>query len=237
MTIIDIVVILVLIMFAIVGWKNGVIKEVVSLAGLVLIFVIAYTFKEEIGNTLCKYLPFFNFSGNIEGLVSLNILIYQMIAFFIILCILYTIYQIVLKLSGWLQKLVNLTIILKLPSKIAGLVVGAIEGYLIIFALLLILIVPLKEIDGISESKMIPAIVHKTPIISSYTKDISNTITEIYDLADEVANEEITKNQANLKIIDTMIKYDIVSKKTVEQLQVLDKLKKVKGLDSVLEKY
>ena len=195
------------------------------------------TFKEEIGNTLCKYLPFFNFSGNIEGLVSLNILIYQMIAFFIILCILYTIYQIVLKLSGWLQKLVNLTIILKLPSKIAGLVVGAIEGYLIIFALLLILIVPLKEIDGISESKMIPTIVHNTPIISSYTKDISNTITEIYDLADEVANEEITKNQANLKIIDTMIKYDVVSKKTVEQLQVLDKLKKVKGLDSVLEKY
>lgn len=237
MTIIDIVVILVLIMFAIVGWKNGVIKEVVSLAGLVLIFVIAYTFKEEIGNTLCKYLPFFNFSGNIEGLVSLNILIYQMIAFFIILCILYTIYQIVLKLSGGLQKLVNLTIILKLPSKIAGLVVGAIEGYLIIFALLLILIVPLKEIDGISESKMIPTIVHNTPIISSYTKDISNTITEIYDLADEVANEEITKNQANLKIIDTMIKYDVVSKKTVEQLQVLDKLKKVKGLDSVLEKY
>lgn len=237
MTIIDIVVILVLIMFAIVGWKNGVIKEVVSLAGLVLIFVIAYTFKEEIGNTLCKYLPFFNFSGNIEGLVSLNILIYQMIAFFIILCILYTIYQIVLKLSGGLQKLVNLTIILKLPSKIAGLVVGAIEGYLIIFALLLILIVPLKEIDGISESKMIPIIVHNTPIISSYTKDISNTITEIYDLADEVANEEITKNQANLKIIDTMIKYDVVSKKTVEQLQVLDKLKKVKGLDSILEKY
>ena len=84
---------------------------------------------------------------------------------------------------------------------------------------------------------MIPTIVHKTPIISSYTKEISNTITEIYDLADEVANEEITKNQANLKIIDTMIKYDIVSKKTVEQLQVLDKLKKVKGLDSVLEKY
>ena len=84
---------------------------------------------------------------------------------------------------------------------------------------------------------MIPTIVHNTPIISSYTKDISNTITEIYDLADEVANEEITKNQANLKIIDTMIKYDVVSKKTVEQLQVLDKLKKVKGLDSILEKY
>lgn len=237
MTIIDITVILVLIMFAIVGWKNGVIKEVVSLTGLVLIFVIAYTFKEEIGNTLCKYLPFFEFSGSIEGLVSLNILIYQMIAFFIILCILYTIYQIVLKLSGWLQKLVNLTIILKLPSKIGGLIVGALEGYLIVFALLLILIIPLKNVKGISESKMIPTIIHKTPVISTYTKDISNTITEIYDLADDVANEEITKNQANLKIIDTMIKYDVVSKKTVEQLQVLDKLKKVKGLDSILEKY
>ena len=49
--------------------------------------------------------------------------------------------------------------------------------------------------------------------------------------------EEISINKANLEIIDTMIKYDVVSKKTVEQLVVLDKLKKVKGLDKVLEKY
>ena len=56
-------------------------------------------------------------------------------------------------------------------------------------------------------------------------------------MVEDLEKEEISINKANLEIIDTMIKYDVVSKKTVEQLQVLDKLKKVKGLDSVLEKY
>lgn len=237
MTIIDIGIILVLIIFTIAGWKNGVIKEAVSLVGLILIFIIAYTFKDELGNTLCKFLPFFEFSGNIKGLVSLNILIYQMIGFLVIYSVLYTIYQIVLKLSGVLQKLVNLTIILALPSKIGGAIVGFLQGYLMIFILLMIALVPLKNFTIVSESKLTNAIVHKTPLVSLYTRDISNTITDIYKLADKLANEELTVNQANLEIIDTMIEYNVVSKKTVEQLQVLDKLDKVKGLDKVLKKY
>lgn len=237
MNIIDIGIVLVLIMFAIAGWKKGVIKETVSVVGLIVVFIIAYTFKEQLGNILCKYLPFFNFSGNIEGLVSLNILLYQLIAFIIIFSVLYAIYQIILKLSGVLQKLVNLTIILALPSKLGGLLVGLLEGYLIIFAILMFAIVPLKNVPLIADSEMINTIVHKTPLLSSYTKDISNTILDVYELADAVTSEEITTNEANLEIIDTMIKYDVVSKKTVEQLEVLDKLKQVKGLDSVLRKY
>ena len=34
-----------------------------------------------------------------------------------------------------------------------------------------------------------------------------------------------------------MIKYKIVSKKTIEQLIVLEKLETVKGLEEILEKY
>lgn len=237
MNIIDIGIILILIMFAIVGWKQGVIKEAVSLVGLIVIFVIAFTFKEEIGNVLCKYLPFFEFGGNIKGLISLNIFIYQLIGFILIYSVLYAIYQIILKVSGILQKLVNWTIILALPSKLGGAIIGILEGYIIIFALLMVLLVPLKDFKFVSESKMANSIVHKTPILSTYTKDISNTINDIYRLADDLTNESLTVNEANLEIIDTMVEYDIVSKKTVEQLVVLDKLNDVKGLDKVLEKH
>ena len=75
MSIVDIGIILALILFPIIGWMRGVIKETVSLVGLIAVFIISYTFKEEIGNTLCKFLPFISFGGNIKGLVSLNILI------------------------------------------------------------------------------------------------------------------------------------------------------------------
>lgn len=237
MNIIDIGIILVLIMFAIVGFKQGVIKASVSLVGIIVIFIISYTFKDELGNVLCKYLPFFNFEGEIKGLVSLNILLYQMIGFFVIYSVLFIVYQIVIKISGILQKLVNFTIILALPSKLGGAIIGLLQGYIIVFALLMVAIVPLKDFDLISESKMINNIIHKTPIISSYTADISNTINDIYKLADNLANKDITVNEANLEIIDTMIEYNVVSKKTVEQLVVLDKLKTVEGLDKVLDRH
>lgn len=237
MSIVDIAIILALIIFPIIGWMRGVIKETVSLVGLIAIFIISYTFKEEIGNVLCKFLPFLPFSGSIKGLVSLNILIYQMVGFISIFSILFIAYQIIVLVSGLLQTIIKWTKVLDKPSKILGAIVGGVCGYLIIFAVLLVSVVTFQNHEEMKKSFLPNIIVYKTPIISSYTKDISKTVNNIYDLVEDIENEEISINKANLEIIDTMIKYDVVSKKTVEQLVVLDKLKKVKGLDKVLEKY
>ena len=46
----DIVIILLLIMFAVVGWKQGIIKEVVQLVGMIIILVLSFNFKDELGN-------------------------------------------------------------------------------------------------------------------------------------------------------------------------------------------
>ena len=60
---------------------------------------------------------------------------------------------------------------------------------------------------------------------------------DIYVLVDEVAQKKITTNEANLKTVGIMLKYDLVTPKTVEQLVILDKLKGIKGIESVIEKY
>ena len=46
---------------------------------IILVLIgLSFMFKEQVGNFLCKILPFFTFEGfHIEGLVALNILIYQ----------------------------------------------------------------------------------------------------------------------------------------------------------------
>ena len=59
MTAIDIVVLLLLVMFGVVGWKQGIIKEAVQLIGMIVILVIAYIFKGELGNIFCKFFIFF----------------------------------------------------------------------------------------------------------------------------------------------------------------------------------
>lgn len=237
MSIIDIGIILFILCFILIGAKQGLIKTGVSLVALVIIFVISYVFKEHIGNFLCKYLPFFNFSGNIKGLVSLNILIYQLAGFFIILAILMGVYTIIMTLTGWIQKLVNMTILLKLPSSIGGGIIGLIEGYLVTFLILLIAMIPMQTMTLLKESKLADFILNKTPIVSESTSDLTKSASEIYSLVDQVTNKKIDINEANLKSIDIMIRYKVITPHTIEQLIVLDKLEDVVGLDHVLNRY
>ena len=239
MTAIDIVIILLLIMFGVVGWKQGIIKEAVQLIGMIIILVIAFMFKGELGNIFCKWLPFFNFNGSpIEGMTTLNILLYQVLGFVIIFTVLYAIYTIILKLSGVFQKILDWTIILLIPSKIGGLIIGLLEGYILLFVLLLIITgLPANYTSNFTNSNLVQTIVYKTPILSSASKDVTNSMKDIYVLVDEVAQKKITTNEANLKTVDIMLKYDLVTPKTVEQLVILDKLKGIKGIESVIEKY
>ena len=239
MTAIDIVIILLLIMFGVVGWKQGIIKEAVQLIGMIIILVIAFMFKGELGNIFCKWLPFFNFNGSpLEGMTTLNILLYQVLGFVIIFTVLYAIYTIILKLSGVFQKILDWTIILLIPSKIGGLIIGLLEGYILLFVLLLIITgLPANYTSNFTNSNLVQTIVYKTPILSSASKDVTNSMKDIYVLVDEVAQKKITTNDANLKTVDIMLKYDLVTPKTVEQLVILDKLKGVKGIDAVIAKY
>lgn len=235
----DIVIILLLIMFAVVGWKQGVIKEVVQLVGMIIILVVSFNFKDELGNIFCKWLPFFEFTNSpVEGMISLNILIYQLLGFLAIFIILYAVYSLLLKVSGVLQKLVDWTIILLIPSKIGGLIVGLLEGYILIFILLLLILgLPTNMTSNYRNSEMVNKIVYETPVLSTAAKDVTNTFKDMYDLTDEVINENLDKNEANLRTIDIMLKYDLVTPKTVEQLVVLDKLKGIKGLEPIIQKY
>lgn len=237
MNILDIVIVLILIMSAIIGFKRGAIKEIVSLVGIIIVFIVAFAFKGVLGNVLCKWLPFFNFAGNLEGVTVLNILLYQLIAFLIIYSLLFSIYMIVMKISGVVQKLVHMTVILWLPSKIIGAVVAFITGYVMVFVVLLALLIPLKDTDMFKESKFANYVVYDTPILAGSAENISRSINEVYTLGEDLSKGDISKNEANLETMDILLKYKIVSPETARQLIVLDKLDGISGLDSVIKRY
>ena len=235
--ILDVAIILILIMSAIVGFKRGAIKEIVSLVGIIIVFIVAFSFKGVLGNVLCKWLPFFNFAGNLEGVTVLNILLYQLIAFLIIYSLLFSIYMIVMKISGIVQKIVHMTVILWLPSKLIGAVVAFVTGYVMVFVVLLALLIPLKDTDIFRESRFANYIVYDTPILADSADNISSSINEVYTLGEELSKGDISKNEANLETMDILLKYKIVSPETARQLIVLDKLDGISGLDSVIKRY
>ena len=237
LNIFDVGIILLLIMFLIVGFKNGVIREAFALIGIIAVFILSFVFKGLLGNLMCIILPFFKLSGIIEGFSVINILIYQIIAFMLVFAILLTIYEIFLKISKFIQKLVNLTIILILPSKLLGAVVSLIKGVIVLFAVFIVLMITLKNSELFNGSTMVNQILYKTPILSQSSNNYINTVEEIYNLAEKVSNKKISTNAANLELLDMMLKHKIVNKSTVESLVKLHKLDDVNNIETVLQKY
>lgn len=232
-TIFDIGIILLFIMFIIVGLKRGVIKETVSLLAIVLVFVLSFALKGLLGDVFCTILPFLSFGG----MVTLNIIIYQLLAFLIVFSLLLCIYELSIKISKFLQKLVNVTIILWLPSKILGGVVSFIKGYLIIFVVLFLLMIPLGKYSIFRDSYTVNFVLYKSPIMAKYTKSFTKPVLEVVDIGKNLSNKKISINEANLESLDIMLKYKIVSKKMVENLVELNKLDSVDNIDSILNKY
>ena len=225
LNIFDIGIILVLISFIVVGFKKGVIKELVSLVGIILVFILSWNLKGFIGNFLCLNLPFIEFKGAISNISSLNIMLYQMIAFIVVFSLLLGIYSISLKISRIVQKFVNMTLVLWIPSKILGAVVSFVKGYLILFIIFVFLMIPLGNYSIFKESTFIDIILNKTPLVSKHTSSFTKPISEIIDLSKKVNNKKISSKEANKRATSIMINYDVVDKNTVEKLYKKNKLK------------
>lgn len=237
MNIFDVGIILLFLMFFIVGFKNGVIKELVALIGIILMFILSYMLKGYIGNLLCIYFPFIKFAGKIEGLTTMNIILYQLIAFIIIFGILLSLYDFLLIATKALDKIVKLTVVLILPSKILGGIVSVIKGYIILFIVFIVLMIPLGNQEVFTESTAINIILYKTPILSATTSKFPSAVKEIYDLGEAISKDKISIHDANLKSLDIILKYNITNKETVEKIINTKKLDNINNVEDVLNNY
>jgi uncharacterized membrane protein required for colicin V production len=221
MNILDAVIIVLLLVGILGGIRRGVVKEAVLLVGLVLIVVLSWHLRVPVATFLYKHLPFFGFNGLFKDVSILNILLYELIAFLAVFCILAIILSILLKISGIIEKILKATIILGIFSRIGGAIVGFLEGYIIIFIILFIMHQPFINISGIEGSKLSDIILNHTPVLSSTTDKTRKTINEIYNITDKYKNN---KNQLNDEMIKIFIKYDIISKENLEYLKEKGKI-------------
>ena len=233
MNVIDIGILLLLLMFVVVGIKRGAIKEAVSLIATILVFVLSFSLKGFVGNILCVLLPFFE----LDGFVTLNILFYQLVAFFLVFLVMLGIYSASIRISKVLQKIVNSTIILWLPSKILGGVVSLLKGYVVLLIVFMILMIPFGNFQLFKESKGINYMLYKTPVLSGYIKGFIDPVHDVLTLSDKVTKKTITVNEANLQTLDIMLKYKVVDKNTIESLREVHKLGSIQDIDSIMNKY
>ncbi len=223
MTIVDVVIILFLLIGALLGFKKGAIRSLVGLVGTIAVVVVAYYLKNPVADLLYSFVPFFEFSGNLEGLVTLNILLYEAIAYILVFVILYSILSLILKLTGVIEKILTFTIILGIPSKIIGAILGFLEAVVFCFIILFVLL----QINGTStwvkESTIAMSILDKTPLIGSMVNDTYEAIIEIGDLQEEYEGTD-NIDAYNGEILSIMLKYNVITSDTAQKLIDNEKL-------------
>ncbi len=225
MNIVDILIIIVLILFALIGFNNGVIKSLIVLLGFVIVIVASYALKNIIGDFLVINLPFVVFGHFLQGASALNVILYQAIAFVILLAIFGLAYRFLVTLSGVFEKILRLTIILGIPSKIGGLIIGFIEGYIVVYFALFVLTQPFLKIDILNNSNFANKIINNSPIISDFAEGSIRVFNKIKDITETQEQSEM-----NIKIVELILDEKVTSKETMQTL--VDK-KKIVGEDVI----
>lgn len=233
MNIIDYIVILILLLHLLKGFKNGLLVSLINTIGVVLVFIIAFFIKTPISMFLYERLPFLSFAGIFKGVIAVNILFYEAIAYGISIILLGVVFGIINRISKLVDKLLSLTIFLNLPSKVLGGIVGLLEGIIYSFLLVFIASVVNTTTTYVNNSKYGNLILEKTPIISNVASDLVNSSMEIYNTS--LKNKNNT-NLANLESIDILMKYDILSYDSCIKL-INDKKLDIIGIEEVIEKY
>lgn len=207
MDFVDLVIFIILVFGFLLGFKRGFTKQLVLSLGTWVVLILSFLLKEPIATVLYNNLPFLNF----DGLSSLNILFYEGIAFFIVFLLLNIILKLLVHLTSIFEKILRMTIILGIPSKILGGVLGFIQNLIYVLIVIYVLSLPMFNIKELNDSKCAKYILNNIPIINDkfeITKEIKNLETKYTDNKDEY-NKEIT---------NLLIEKNVISKKNVEKL-------------------
>ena len=232
LNIFSVIIVLLILLCGVLGSKRGILKELVIIVGTVVVFVLSFFLKDFIAEIFCTYLPFFNFKIPLGNLISLNIIFYQLIAFLILVIIFRVILQILIDVTGIFSKIINATIILALPNKLLGFIVGLLEGYILMFIILNVIAIPLSGSELFMSSGVRRFIVNDTPVLKDCLGGLNYAIDDVLSLS-----SKDDRNTNDLKVIDIMLKYKTVSVEFMDNVKETGKLDDISGLDGVIDKY
>ena len=216
MNVVDVIIIALLILGGVAGFKAGVIKKLTDFIGMFVVIILAFYLKNYISVIMYENLPFFNFFGLINGIDALNILLYEVIAFLVIFIALLFVLKVVLMLTGLVEKILKATVILSIPSKLLGIVVGVIEMYVYLFLILVIVSLPIFDSSFLKDSKMNNFILNNTPVLSGVSEEIIDIYGDVYNIIDNRKNK--TNEQLNEEILKVLIDRKVVTKESAKKL-------------------
>lgn len=221
-SLVDAIIILLILMGGIVGYKNGFIKEGMQFVGMLFIVIVSFLLKDSLMVLLYENLPFFNFFGFIKGISAINILFYQLIAFLIIFLALTFILKVLIVITGFIEWMLKLTVFLKIPSKILGIFVGILEFYVYTFIILYVLNMPVFNLSYVADSKYGEAILNNTPILSTMVDDTVKAYTDVWEIIKD--KDDMTNAEVNTLVLVKLLDNKLITVDSAKKLVDANKI-------------
>ena len=154
----------------------------------------------------------------------INILFYEVLAFVVVFFLLTIIFKLLLTVTKVFEGILKATIILGIPSKILGGILGIIQYTVYVFIVLYILSLPMFNIN--INSKVANTILNKVPVLHKVCDTTLTVFNDVNDLKNEYNNTDNVK-EYNQKVLNIMIDNNVITKDNAKKLIESGKLKGV----------
>ncbi len=214
--VVSILVILIFVADVIAGYRKGFLEGGVKFLKTIIAMLSAYFMKAPLSKYMYLNLPFFRLEGLFKGVTSLNILIYEVIAFFLVFILVLVILNVVSTLLKLDEKVLRLVSIIGVPNKIMGAIIGGLKSIVFLYFCLTLFFVVSNYLK-IDTGESLGDYVVNTPILKSTFGNVLDSFDQITDLAVQYENIQ-DKDELNKKSIDILLEYDIITQENLDLL-------------------
>lgn len=222
-TIINVAIFIIIILGVIFGYKKGFTQGSITFLGFLIMFIGAYYLKNPISILLYKNFPFFNFAGPLKGITTLNILLYELIAYIIVLLLLFIVLRIITVFTKIIDKILSFILALGIPDSLLGAIIGFLEFYLVVYIGVFFLVY-VSNLSGIKVEELgLAQAITKTPVLKETVGKPLNAFLDITEIINDSQIKE-TKVDYNYESLNILLKYNIITTDNAKELLINGKL-------------
>jgi len=214
-TIVNIVILLFILLVTLDGGKRGVFESFFKFLGFLIAAFVAFAFKDKLSVLMYTYLPFFKFGGSLKGITALNILLYELIAFFVIFIVLMIILNLILKMTNIIERIVKALPVIGLVDQILGAVIGFIESIVVLYLVIFVFKFGCNLFGFYIQPSLADNIM-EIPILNEKFGPSLDAFNDIVALKDEYSASE--KEEFNNNAIKILLDKKIISQENLDLL-------------------
>ena len=228
--IINTIIVVIFLISLVVGHKKGFAEASIRFIISIISTVLAFLLKNPVSVYLYTNLPFFNLDGLFKGVSIINVLIYELIAFMVLLFCFNIIFMVIVNITNIDKFIFSLLAKIRIPNKLFGSLFCFLQAYIIMYFIIFagMFIGNLTDFN-IGEDTLAYKI-YKTPILYEALEPIHNTISEIGSIAKDYDSIN-SKEEYNKESIKILLKYNIITEDNVRLLVDKDKI----DIDNLVE--